>query len=110
MKGLVERLKGKPFRIVGINSDRDLEKTKHLIGDHGISWPNVLDGGTDGPVSSAWKVQSWPTFYLLDRSGMIRFAGDELRSVAPVQDKLGGVRIVSVMDEDIDKLLEEPGK
>jgi hypothetical protein len=107
---LVERLKDKPFRIVGINSDTDQDKTRQLLRDNDISWRNVVDGGTNGPISKAWHVQSWPTYYLIDATGKIRYAGDELRSVVAVEDKSGDVRIVNVMDEDIGKLLAEMRK
>jgi len=110
LKVLVERLKDKPFRIVGINSDTDQDKTRQLLRDNDISWRNVVDGGTNGPISKAWHVQSWPTYYLIDATGKIRYAGDELRSVVPVEDKSGDVRIVNVMDEDIGKLLAEMRK
>lgn len=110
MKELVERLKNKPFRIVGINSDTDRDKTKQLLRGNNISWRNVVDGGTNGPISRAWHVQSWPTYYLIDATGKIRYAGDELRSVVPIEDNSGGIRIVNVMDEDIGRLLAEMPK
>ena len=29
--------------------------------------------GRDGPICSAWNVNSWPTTFVLDRKGVIRF-------------------------------------
>ena len=31
--------------------------------------------GTSGPISSKWGVRSWPTIYVLDHKGVIRFKG-----------------------------------
>jgi hypothetical protein len=110
LKELAERLRDQPFRIVGINSDADREKTIQRMRDEQISWRNILEGGTVGPVSRAWKVEGWPTCYLLDARGIIRYAGDDLRTMAPVEDKAGVVKIGYVMDEDIDTLLAEMRK
>ena len=71
-RSLVERLKGKPFAIVGVNSD-PREKVKAAIKEEKITWRSFWDGGsTDGPISTAWAVQGWPTIYLLDAKGVIR--------------------------------------
>ena len=32
------------------------------------------DGGnTSGPIASKWNVRSWPTIYVLDHEGVIRY-------------------------------------
>jgi hypothetical protein len=31
--------------------------------------------GTKGPISKAWCVRGWPTVYVLDHEGRIRFRG-----------------------------------
>jgi len=45
-------------------------------GTHTVSWPA---SGPAGPVSSAYRVSSFPTFYVLDRRGRIvwRSAGEQ---------------------------------
>lgn len=106
-KELTEHLKGKSFRIVGVNSDTDLEKSRRWFHEHDVSWTNIMDGGTDGPVTKAWLVQEFPTLYLLDATGTIRYAGKELRSLIPVEDTTGKVKIVHKLDADIDTLLSE---
>ena len=41
-----------------------------------ITWPSWWDGGsTDGPISTAWNVHGWPTIYVLDHKGVIRYKG-----------------------------------
>ena len=40
----------------------------------GISWRSFFDGGsTNGPIANQWNVMAWPTIYLLDHEGRIRF-------------------------------------
>ena len=38
------------------------------------SWRSFWNGGsTRGPISTAWNVRGWPTIYVLDHKGVIRF-------------------------------------
>jgi len=72
-RSLVERLKDKPFALVGVNSDSDREKTKGQNKQEKITWRSFWnDGSTDGPISTKWKISAWPTLYVLDGKGVIR--------------------------------------
>lgn len=93
-KELVERLKDQPFALLGINSDGDAERVKKILADRGITWRQAIDGGTDGPWATRWNVRGWPTIYVLDAKGVIRYRD--------VREK--------DMDEAIAKLLEEARK
>ncbi len=73
-RSLVKRLKDKPFALIGVNSDRDREKIKQVCKDKNISWRSFWNGGsTQGPISTAWNIRGWPTIYVLDEKGVIRF-------------------------------------
>ena len=83
-RSLVERLRDEPFAIVGINSDGDREKLKPVLQAEKITWRSFWDGSTSGPISTRWNVRSWPTIYVLDVEGRIRFKnkrGSELDRV-----------------------------
>ena len=72
-RSLVKRLEGKPFALVGVNSDRDKAELKKAMAKENITWRSFWNGGsTSGPISAAWKVQAWPTLYILDHKGIIR--------------------------------------
>lgn len=73
-KKLVERLKDKPFVLIGVNGDDDRAKAKQTTEKEGMGWRSVWNGagGPDGPVTKAWNVRSWPTVYVLDAKGVIR--------------------------------------
>ncbi|MBK7644682.1 MAG: hypothetical protein IPJ19_16840 [Planctomycetes bacterium] len=90
-RSLVEKYKNEPFAIVGINSDSDLEKLKDVRTSENISWRSFWNGpeGTGGPISTAWNVRGWPTLYILDAQGTIRY------------------KSVGANEEAIDKTLEE---
>jgi Thioredoxin-like len=72
-KELVERLKNEPFALVAVNSDGDAETLRKILKEQGIGWRNAVDGGTDGPWATRWNVQGWPTIYVLDAKGVIRY-------------------------------------
>jgi len=72
-KALVERLKDKPFALIGINSDGDAAAVRKLLAEQGITWRNAIDVSTEGPWARAWNVSGWPTIYVLDSKGVIRF-------------------------------------
>jgi hypothetical protein len=73
-RSLVKRLADKPFALLGVNSDPDKEDLRKVFVKEGITWRSFWDGGsTDGPISRAWNVRSWPTVYVLDAKGVIRY-------------------------------------
>ena len=76
-RSLVKRLQDKPFALIGVNSDADLDKLRPRLKEEQITWRSFWNGpeGTRGPISAAWNVRSWPTIYVLDAEGKIRFKG-----------------------------------
>lgn len=74
-RSLVEKLADKPFAIIGVNSDKDLEKIQEISKEKNISWRSFWNGpkGTRGPISTEWEVRGWPTIYLIDAKGVIRY-------------------------------------
>ena len=92
-RSLVKRLSDKPFALIGVNSDGDLEALQPRLEKENITWRSFWNGpdGTNGPISTAWGVRGWPTIYILDAKGVIRFK--DLRGAA--------------IDEAVDELLAE---
>ena len=72
-KELVERLKNERFALLGINSDGTAEELKKILADRGITWRQAVDGDTTGPWATKWNVHGWPTIFVLDAKGVIRF-------------------------------------
>ena len=73
-RSLVKRLNGKPFALLGVNSDRDREKIRETVKEKGLTRRSFWNGGsTSGPISTKWNVRGWPTIYVLDENGVIRF-------------------------------------
>ena len=74
-RSLVKRLADQPFALIGVNSDRDLKALQATLKEENITWRSFWNGekGTSGPISTAWNVRSWPTIYVLDHKGVIRY-------------------------------------
>ena len=93
-RSLVRRLANRPFALIGVNSDRDRTELKKVLLTERITWRSFWNGGsTAGPISSRWRVHSWPTIYILDGDGVIRYR--DVREAA--------------MDRAVDVLLAEMG-
>jgi hypothetical protein len=92
-RSLVERLKDKPFALIGVNSDRDLAKLRPRLEEEGISWRSFWNGptGTRDSIAGRFGVRGWPTIYILDQHGVIR-----------AKNRRG-----EAMDREVDKLLAE---
>ncbi len=74
-RALVKRMEGKPFALLGVNSDEadDREKAKRATREKLMTWPSWWDGGCRGAIQTAYDVAHWPTVYVLDAEGVIRY-------------------------------------
>jgi Redoxin len=72
-RSLVKKLADKRFALVGVNSDSDPQKLRERMKQEKITWPSFSDGNTSGPISTQWAVRGWPTIYILDAKGTIRY-------------------------------------
>ena len=70
---LVARMAGKPFALLGVNSDeaRDRDKARKIAREKQMTWPSWWDGGHRGAIQTAYDVTHWPTVYVLDAGGVI---------------------------------------
>jgi hypothetical protein len=75
-KELTALWKDRPFSLVGVNSDQGgRDALRKIVEKEGITWRNAVEGNTSGPVATAWNVRAWPTVYLIDADGVIRWKG-----------------------------------
>ena len=94
-RSLVKCLEGKPFALIGVNSDTNREDLKQVLAKERITWRSFWNGGsTAGPISAAWGVTGWPTLCVIDKKGVIRH-------------KWAGSPGDAVLDQAIEKLLTE---
>ena len=85
----MKRLEGKPFALLGINSDSDREPLKQTLIDEQINWRSWWDAGSiNGPIQTQWQIPIRPTIYVLDASGVIRFKDVKDKSLDDAVDRL----------------------
>ncbi len=88
---MVKRLEGKPFAMLSVNTDQDKETLRKAIMAGEITWRCWWDGGVEGPITTRWSPESFPTVYVLDSKGVIRDINKE----------------GEVLNEAVDTLLKE---
>ena len=90
-RALVARLTNKPFALLSVNTDEDVETLKKSIASGKITWRCWWDGGRTGPITSRWGILGFPSFFVLDKAGVIRFKDvrfeDLERAVASLLDE-----------------------
>src|SRR5262245_11687970 len=72
-KAPVEWLKNERFALLGINSDGNAEELKKILAREGITWRQAVDEETSGPWATKWNVHGWPTIFVIDAKGVIRY-------------------------------------
>jgi hypothetical protein len=93
-RSLVKRLENKPFVLLGVNSDSDLNALKKVLVKEKITWRSFQNGSTDGGIATRWAIEGWPTLFLIDAKGVIRHM-----HLGSPGDK--------VLDEEVEKLVKE---
>jgi thiol-disulfide isomerase/thioredoxin len=74
-KALVEKMKGRPFVLIGVNGDDDREKARAVAASEGMTWRSFWSGGRTHGIPVQWGVKEWPTIYVIDANGVIRDDG-----------------------------------
>ena len=88
-RSLVKKFENRPFAILGVNSDEDLDTLKARIKKENITWRSWRNGGsTEGPISTQWNVSGWPTIYVIDAEGVIRYKDLREEALDKALDKL----------------------
>jgi hypothetical protein len=71
-RSLVKKLEGKPFALIGVNSDPDKKTIQDGLKKYQVTWRSFAAGNTRGKIPQEFKVQGWPTLILIDHKGVIR--------------------------------------
>ena len=76
-KQLLERFGTAPVVVLGIDSSTSLDLAKQAKDDNGLTYRSWWDGQgakyNQGPIATNWNVVGWPTVYVIDEKGIIRF-------------------------------------
>jgi hypothetical protein len=93
-RDMAKTLKGKPFVLISLSADAKKETLTKFLDDESMPWTHWWNGGATGGPIDAYRVRTFPTVFVLDPKGVIRYKhlrGPELEKV-------------------VEKLLAEAGK
>jgi thiol-disulfide isomerase/thioredoxin len=73
-RSLVEEMQGRPFVMLGVNSDNEVSTPQGLLSEKMINWRSWKDGGEvyGGVIAARWNVRDLPDFFIIDAKGVIR--------------------------------------
>jgi hypothetical protein len=110
----------KPFTIIGVNSDqdigrKDLDHIRNVVKEKSLTWRSFQNTSPEEKISATWNVRGWPTTYLIDKDGVIRYKnlrGDALdEALEELMSEMGQeVSLVGVDHEAEDEAALEAAK
>ena len=72
-KDLLLKLAGRPFAMLGVNTDNTRDDAKRAVQRDQLNWSSWFDGrGGAGTICQSWRITSFPQIYLIDHNGVIR--------------------------------------
>ena len=70
----VARFGDRPFALLGVVCKDTPDAARQVITAEQITWPHFDDGpGEAGPIATSYRISGYPTYYVIDASGLIRF-------------------------------------
>lgn len=72
MTRLKTTLKGQPFEILAANLAEEKPQIESFLTEHPVNFPILLD--PKGSAVQAWRVFAYPSTYVIDKKGTIRYA------------------------------------
>ena len=72
MARLKTHFKNEPFEILAANLGEDPQQVKRFLEQHPVNFPVLFDKGSQ--AAKEWKVFAYPSSYLIDKEGKVRFA------------------------------------
>ena len=74
VRAAYERYNKEGFEIVGISFDAEKQRLEDVVKRENIRWPQYFDGGgRDAAPGKTFGILHWPSMWLLDRNGVIRY-------------------------------------
>jgi peroxiredoxin len=77
---LIKTFEGQPFALLSVNADsKDVVLQSIEAGK--ITWRCWCDGPADGPICTQWNVVGFPTIFVIDARGVVRFVNVQSRTL-----------------------------
>lgn len=118
VRAAYERFTKDGFEIIGISFDADRLRLEDVVKRENLKWPQYFDGGgREAAPGKVFGIQHWPSKWLLDRNGVIRYisasAGLDRKITALLKENANPVTAARGVFENkaaLDKSGDEPAK
>lgn len=74
---MLELFEDQRVTILGVNSDEEIDTAREAKEeerlDYRVWWDGHGEISTQGPIAMDWNIIAWPTIYILDEKGVIRY-------------------------------------
>ena len=87
---LHKRFANQPVEFIGISADGNEQAWRKFVADHHMDWPDYLD--SSGEVQQDFSVDSYPTYIVIDRAGLIRFRQSGFSDLGSFEDIEGAIK------------------
>jgi thiol-disulfide isomerase/thioredoxin len=87
-KALAARYAGKPVVFLGVNSDGDREATARRAAAEGVPGRSFWNDGRFSGAATEWGVRSWPSTFVIDAAGTLRFEKVKMPDLAAKLEEL----------------------
>ena len=85
LRELVKLYENQPFAIIGVNTGDEPEAFQEGTKKFGVTWISAFQGETT-PIADLYRVEGYPTYYLLDTEGKIVAKGHSSKALdAPLR-------------------------
>jgi peroxiredoxin len=71
LRHVAEVFTDRPFSLVSISLDEDVEKARRMIESERLVWTHICDGGWESELAKLYHVTAIPSTFLLDKEGRI---------------------------------------
>ncbi len=71
-RSLVQEMQGRPFVLLGVNTDDQISTAQEAIAENNLNWRSFYDG-RGGSICRQFGIRAFPTIMLIDHQGVIRF-------------------------------------
>jgi thiol-disulfide isomerase/thioredoxin len=87
-RAILERYQGKPFALVGVNGDEDLDAARRLQEKGDVLWRSFTDA--KGDIARAYGVDAFPYVFLIDSHGTVQYItrGVSAKTAREIDEKL----------------------
>jgi hypothetical protein len=93
-RSLVMRYQNRPFVVLGVNGDSSRDLMRRSEREEQLTFRSWWDGPF-GPIATRWSVEGFPTLFLIDQRGQIRW------------DSPGRPKSFEPLDRKIEQLVRE---